>query len=38
VIAEAHLDQDSIFVGVQRFAQARRKRLDQQRSLLGEAG
>jgi transketolase len=34
VIAEAHLDQESIFGGVQRFAQERSKRLERQRSLL----
>ena len=34
VIAEAHLDPESIFAGVQRFAQERAKRLDRQRSLL----
>jgi len=34
VIAEAHLDPESIFAGVQRFAQARAERLRQQRALL----
>jgi transketolase len=34
VIAEAHLDQESIFAGVQRFARERQARLDRQRSLL----
>ncbi|MBI3400992.1 MAG: hypothetical protein HY048_06200 [Acidobacteria bacterium] len=34
VIAEAHLDPDSIFTGVQRFAQDRPKRLRQQRAML----
>jgi transketolase len=34
VIAEAHLDKDSIFAGVQRFAQERSTRLDLQRSAL----
>src|SRR3989442_1204606 len=34
VIAEAHLDPDSIFAGVQRFAQERPKRLSRQRALL----
>ncbi len=34
VIAEAHLDPDSIFAGIQRFAQARGERLSQQRGLL----
>jgi len=34
VIAEAHLDADSIFAGVQRFAQERPRRLEQQRAAL----
>ena len=34
VIAEAHLDPDSIFAGVKRFANEREKRLEQQRSAL----
>jgi transketolase len=34
VIAEAHLDSESIFAGVQRFAKDRTKRLEQQRALL----
>jgi transketolase len=34
VIAEAHLDKESIFAGVQRFAEERSKRLDAQRSAL----
>jgi transketolase len=34
VIAEAHLDPDSIFAGVQRFAEERPRRLEGQRSLL----
>jgi len=34
VIAEAHLDAESIFAGVQRFAEDRSKRLEQQRSML----
>jgi transketolase len=34
VIAEAHLDQASIFAGIQRFAQAREQRLERQRTLL----
>jgi transketolase len=38
VIAEAHLDADSIFAGVQRFAQERPDRLDRQRSLLDALG
>jgi transketolase len=36
VIAEAHLDAESIFAGVQRFAQERAQRLARQRSLLDE--
>jgi hypothetical protein len=35
VIAEAHLDPDSIFAGIQRFAKDRGARLAQQRELLG---
>ena len=38
VIAEAHLDPDSIFAGVQRFAQERPKRLGRQRALLDALG
>jgi transketolase len=34
VVAEAHLDPESIFAGVRRFAQDRRTRLDRQRALL----
>jgi len=34
VIAEAHLDSDSIFNGIQRFATDREKRLSQQQALL----
>ena len=34
VIAEAHLDTESIFAGVQRFANDRAKRLDRQRKTL----
>jgi hypothetical protein len=34
VIEEAHLDQASIFAGIQRFAQAREERLGRQRALL----
>jgi hypothetical protein len=34
VIAEAHLDKDSIYAGVQRFAEERSPRLGRQRSLL----
>jgi transketolase len=35
VIAEAHLDPDSIFAGIQRFAKDREERLAQQRERLG---
>jgi transketolase len=38
VIAEAHLDPDSIFTGVQRFAQERPQRLSRQRTLLSALG
>jgi transketolase len=38
VIAEAHLDPDSIFAGVQRFARERQQRLSSQRSLLETLG
>ena len=38
VIAEAHLDKDSIVAGVQRFAEERAKRLEQQRPLLEALG
>jgi transketolase len=38
VIAEAHLDAESIFAGVQRFAQDRAQRLARQRSLLDALG
>jgi len=38
VIAEAHLDPESIFKGVQRFAQDRGKRLQRQRALLEALG
>lgn len=34
VIAEAHLDPDSIFAGIQRFAKEREQRLAGQRNLL----
>ena len=34
VITEAHLDKDSIFAGVQRFAEERPRRLSRQRSAL----
>jgi len=35
VIAEAHLDKESIFAGIERFARARDERLGRQKSLLG---
>jgi transketolase len=35
VIAEAHLDPDSIFAGVKRFAEAREERIRSQRERLG---
>jgi transketolase len=38
VIAEAHLDPESIFAGVQHFAQNRAKRLAQQRAVLDKLG
>jgi transketolase len=38
VIAEAHLDADSIFAGVERFARDRPQRLAQQRALLDALG
>ena len=38
VIAEAHLDPESIFAGVQRFAADRSKRLAQQRAALDRLG
>jgi transketolase len=38
VIAEAHLDPESIFAGVTRFARDRAKRLEEQRSLLKALG
>jgi transketolase len=34
VIAEAHLDAESIFAGIQRFAQDREQRLERQRAML----
>jgi transketolase len=34
VIAEAHLDKESIFTGIQRFAEARAHRMGQQKSLV----
>jgi transketolase len=36
VIAEAHLDAESIFSGIQRFAQEREQRLSRQREMLGK--
>ena len=36
-ISEAHLDPDSIFAGVQRFAQAREERIKSQRDRLSGA-
>jgi hypothetical protein len=38
VIAEAHLDPESIFQGIQRFAQAREQRLSHQRDQLAALG
>ena len=38
VIAEAHLDPESIFAGIQRFAAAREERLGSQRQLLADLG
>jgi transketolase len=38
VIAEAHLDPDAIFAGIQRFAEARPERLAQQRAFLAALG
>lgn len=38
VIAEAHLDADSIFAGIQRFANERAQRLGRQRDLLAALG
>jgi hypothetical protein len=38
VIAEAHLDKDSIVAGVTRFAEERAQRLDEQRSALEALG
>jgi transketolase len=35
VIAEAHLDTESIFAGIQRFANERTQRLTRQRTMLG---
>jgi transketolase len=36
VTTEAHLDSDSIFAGIQRFAKDRDQRLNRQRSSLGK--
>jgi len=36
VIAEAHLDPDSIFAGVERFATERERRIDEQRKMIRE--
>ena len=38
VIAEAHLDAESIFAGIQRFAAERTQRLERQRSMLTALG
>ena len=38
VIAEAHLDTESIFAGIQRFANERTQRLTRQRTMLGALG
>jgi transketolase len=38
VIAEAHLDPDSIFRGIERFARERRERLARQRGMLERLG
>jgi hypothetical protein len=38
VIAEAHLDTESIFAGIQRFANDREQRLARQRDLLAALG
>jgi hypothetical protein len=35
VVAEAHLDPDSIFAGIERFAQDREERIARQWELLG---
>jgi transketolase len=35
VIAEAHLDPDSIFAGVERFANERERRIGDQRRMIG---
>jgi transketolase len=38
VITEAHLDTESIFVGIQRFANERTQRLTRQHTMLGALG
>jgi len=38
VIAEAHLDAESIFAGIKRFADERTQRLERQRSMLTALG
>jgi transketolase len=38
VIAEAHLDEASIFSGIKRFAEAREQRISQQRGFLSSLG
>ena len=38
VIAEAHLDTESIFAGIQRFANEQTQRLTRQRTMLGALG
>ena len=35
VIAEAHLDPDAIFAGVERFANERERRIGDQRKMIG---
>ena len=35
VLAEAHLDPDSIFAGVKRFANERERRIGDQRKMIG---
>ena len=38
VIAEAHLDPESIFAGIQRFARERGERVGRQRAMIGSLG
>src|SRR5262249_56869705 len=38
VIAEAHLDAESIFAGIKRFAEERAQRLERQRAMLTALG